>query len=155
MRSVDLRLQGNHCGGPELQHVITKASTILLSEVVTQSANVGSMLTNSTYRASRALLEAVMGHPMHAIDGPTRARQPATFSDGLRDGQEQLQTSLRDAFDYCLGPDGTLLRVPAAGLRILMGLTGLSTSALWGIRNSSDNDDTRAREASMYKQRRR
>lgn len=136
---------------PVLQHTIAKASSIFLSEVVTQSAYVGSMVSNSTYRASRVLLEAVMGHPMHAIDGPSRARQPAGLAEGLRDGQVQLQNSLRDAFDYCLGPDGNLIKVPAAVLRVLVGLSGFTTSALWGIRNGAGTDDTRQREATIYK----
>ncbi|CBZ38129.1 hypothetical protein, conserved [Leishmania donovani] len=141
--------------GAALHHAIRTASSVFMQELLTQASDMAALLASGSYHASRSLLE-VLVEPQHrglTIEEPSRASQPAGVADGWRQGQEQLRVGLQEALtmaSYCTGPDGSLLRVPAAALRLLMGVSGAATTTLWGVRNSQGSA-MRERDGHIYK----
>ncbi|CBZ30777.1 conserved hypothetical protein [Leishmania mexicana MHOM/GT/2001/U1103] len=141
--------------GAALHHAIRTASSVFMQELLTQASDMAALLASGSYHASRSLLEVLVA-PQHrglTIEEPSRASQPAGVADGWRQGQEQLRVGLQEALtmaSYCTGPDGSLLRVPAAALRLLMGVSGAATTTLWGVRNSQGSA-MRERDGHIYK----
>ncbi|KAG5491102.1 hypothetical protein JIQ42_00995 [Leishmania sp. Namibia] len=141
--------------GAALHHAIRTASSVFMQELLTQASDMAALLASGSYHASRSLLEVLVS-PRHRalnIGEPSRAAQPAGVADGWRQGQEQLRVGLQEALtmaSYCTGPDGSLLRIPAAALRLLMGVSGAATTTLWGVRNSQGSA-TRDRDGHIYK----
>ncbi|CAG9582578.1 conserved hypothetical protein [Leishmania major strain Friedlin] len=141
--------------GAALHHAIRTASSVFMQELLTQASDMAALLASGSYHASRSLLEVLVA-PQHrglTIEEPSRASQPAGVADGWRQGQEQLRVGLQEALtmaSYCTGPDGSLLRVPAAALRLLMGVSGAATTTLWGVRNSQGSV-MRERDGHIYK----
>ncbi|GET92740.1 hypothetical protein, conserved [Leishmania tarentolae] len=141
--------------GAALQHAIRTASSVFMQELLTQTSDMAALLTSGCYHASRSLLEVLVAPQYRelTIEEPSRASQPAGVADGWRQGQEQLRVGLQEALtiaSYCTGPDGGLLRVPAAALRLLMGVSGAATTTLWGVRNSQGSA-MRERDGHIYK----
>ncbi|KAG5466805.1 hypothetical protein LSCM1_00982 [Leishmania martiniquensis] len=141
--------------GAALHHAIRTASSVFMQELLTQASDMAALLASGSYHASRSLLEVLVS-PQHRalnIEEPSRAAQPAGVADGWRQGQEQLRVGLQEALtmaSYCTGPDGSLLRIPAAALRLLMGISGAATTTLWGVRNSQGSA-ARERDCHIYK----
>ncbi|KAG5467344.1 hypothetical protein CUR178_00986 [Leishmania enriettii] len=141
--------------GAALHHAIRTASSVFMQELLTQASDMAALLASGSYHASRSLLEVLVSPQYRAlsIGEPSRATQPAGVADGWRQGQEQLRVGLQEALtmaSYCTGPDGSLLRIPAAALRLLMGVSGAATTTLWGVRNSQGSA-TRDRDGHIYK----
>ncbi|KPI83818.1 hypothetical protein ABL78_7140 [Leptomonas seymouri] len=142
--------------GAALHHAIRTASSLFMQELLTQTSGVAALLASGSYHASRSLLEVLVppsDRRLAVTAEPSRASQPAGLGDGWRQGQEQLRTGLDEALSmasYCTGPDGSLLRLPAAALRMLMGVSGAATATLWGVRNSQGSA-TRDRDGYIYK----
>ncbi|KPA86188.1 hypothetical protein ABB37_00433 [Leptomonas pyrrhocoris] len=142
--------------GAALHHAIRTASSVFMQELLAQTSGVAALLASGSYHASRSLLEALISPSdrRRAITAePSRASQPAGLGDGWRQGQEQLRTGVEEALtmaSYCTGPDGSLLRLPAAALRMLMGISGAATTTLWGVRNSQSSA-ARDRDGYIYK----
>jgi hypothetical protein len=142
--------------GAALHHAIRTASSRFMQELLTQTSGVAALLASGSYHASRSLFEVLVSpseRRLAATAEPSRALQPVGVADGWRQGQEQLRSGLEEALtmaSYCTGPDGSLLRLPAAALRMLMGVSGAATTALWGVRNSQSST-VRDRDGYIYK----
>ncbi|KAG5492643.1 hypothetical protein JKF63_01222 [Porcisia hertigi] len=141
--------------GAALHHAIRTASSVFMQELLTQTSDMAALLTSGSYHASRSLLEALLAPEYRAstIAEPSRASQPTGVVDGWRQGQQQLRAGLQEALTMAsnrTGPDQSLLRVPAAALRLLMSVSGAATTTLWGVRNSQGSD-MRERDGYIYK----
>ncbi|CAJ1034716.1 hypothetical protein, conserved [Leishmania lindenbergi] len=141
--------------GAALHHAIRTASSVFMQELLTQASGIAALLASGSYHASRSLLE-ILVEPQYCaltIEEPSCAAQPTGVADGWRQGQEQLRVGLQESLTMascCTGPDGSLLRVPAAALRLLMGVSGAATTILWGVRNSQGSA-LRERDGHIYK----
>ena len=142
--------------GAAFHHAIRTASSVFMQELLMQTSGVAALLASGSYHASRSLLEVLVSpsdRRLAITAEPSRASQPSGMADGWRQGQEQLRTGLEEALmmaSYCTGPDGSLLRLPAAALRMLMGISGAATTTLWGVRNSQSGA-VRERDGYIYK----
>ncbi|KAK7197175.1 hypothetical protein NESM_000662800 [Novymonas esmeraldas] len=141
--------------GAALHHAIRTASSVFMQELLTQTSGMAALLASGSYHASRSLLEVlVSAPPTLTVAEPSRAAQPIGVAEGWQQGQEQLRVGLQEALamaSYCTDADGGLLRVPAAALRLLMGISGAATTTLWGVRNSQGSA-ARERDGHIYKQ---
>ncbi|CCW69429.1 unnamed protein product [Phytomonas sp. Hart1] len=101
--------KNNSVEGERGQHALLRVLNTLLRELLAPSA--------------RGLLAAL----------PGRIRSPRKIHDQREKKDEKLEIKAREALftSYSLSPEGSLRRIPAEALRVLIGLSTAAGSTLW------------------------